>query len=97
LYNLKRTFELITISNDFEPYKYGSYDRFVTHLEEQEKKVRGNYFDTIENEINEDEKVLKGHLDFKEKLTNEMEELLDKKYVFDQSNRLFNFESVDIS
>lgn len=58
--------------------------------------MRGNYFDIIENEVNEDEKVLTGHLDFAKKLSNEIDDLIDKKYVFDQSNRLFNYESVNI-
>jgi len=90
-------FEQIILNNGKEPFKYDNYDTFVTHLEDQEKKVRGNYFDVIENEINEDEKLLNQHIEFENKLTSEMEDLLDKKYVFDQSNRLFNFESLNIS
>lgn len=51
----------------------------------------------MENEINEDEKIILGHLEFANKLREEVELLVDKKYVFDQSNRLINFDMANIS
>lgn len=80
-----------------EPYKYESYERFVTHLEDQEKRYKGNYFDHLENEVIEDEKVIMGHLEFANKLALEIEDLKDKKYVFDQSNKLFSIDNLNVS
>ncbi len=82
--------------NDLKPYKYENYEKFIVHLEDQERKTRGNFFDVIENEINEDEKTLNGHLEFSDKLSTEIEELLDKKYVYDISHRLLDVDSLNI-
>jgi hypothetical protein len=65
-------------------------------LEDQEARTKGDYFDTIENEVLEDEKIISGHLEFSNKLSSEIEDLMDKKYVFDQSNRLINFDSMNM-
>ena len=74
--------------------KYKNYEYFKIHLDEdillKEKKFNENYFDLIENEINEDNKKIKEQLKLNKSLTENYLSLLEYKYVLEKIFLLFS-------
>ena len=74
--------------------KYRNYEYFKIHLDEdislKEKKFNENYFDLIENEINEDYKKIKEQIRLNQSLTDNYLSLLEYKYVLEKMFLLFS-------
>ena len=85
-----------TISEEFniKYEKYKNYEYFKIHLDEdialKEKKFNENYFDLIENEINEDYKKIKEQIKLNKSLTEHYLSLLEYKYVLEKIFLLFS-------
>ena len=74
--------------------KYKNYEYFKIHLDEdiilKEKKFNENYFDLIENEINEDYKKIKEQSKLNKSLTENYLSLLEYRYVLEKIFVLFS-------
>ena len=74
--------------------KYNNYEYFKIHLDEdislKEKKFNENYFDLIENEINEDIKKIKDQLKLNKGLVDNYLNLLEYKYILEKVFFLFS-------
>ena len=74
--------------------KYKNFDFFKVHLDEdisfKEKKFNENYFDLIENEINEDCRKIKEQNNLNKKLNENYLALLEYKYILEKIFLLFS-------
>ena len=74
--------------------QYHNYDLFKLHLEQdisfKEKKYNENYFDLIENEINEDFKKIKEQMKLNKSSRENYLSLLEYKYVLEKLFLLFS-------
>jgi V-type H+-transporting ATPase subunit a len=72
--------------------KYSSYANFINDLENDERnrdrRFGSTYFDLIENEITEDEKKITELIDSYAQISENLENLIEKKSVFDKTCQL---------
>lgn len=74
-------------------YKYSSFAEFINDLEKDERlrdrKYGATYFDLLENEITEEEKKINELMESYNHINESLENLIEKKSVFDKSSQLF--------
>ena len=74
-------------------YKYSSFAEFINDLEKDERlrdrKYGATYFDLIESEINEEERKISELMESYNHINECLENLIEKKSVFDKSSQLF--------
>ena len=72
--------------------KYQNYDHFTKDLEEDQKSLPRNigatYFDYIENLVNEDERKILELIESYSQINDALDNLIEKKSVFDKSSQL---------
>jgi V-type H+-transporting ATPase subunit a len=72
--------------------KFVDYRHFNRELDEDQKKMHRNmgatYFDFVESEVHEDERKLLELLDSYNQINDALENLIEKKSVFDKSSQL---------
>ena len=72
--------------------KYSSYVNFISELENDERnrdrRFGSTYFDLIENEISEDEKKITELIESYSQISENLENLIEKKSVFDKTCQL---------
>ncbi len=98
--NLKFIVNILQEEFNLKYEKYRNYEYFKIHLEEdiaiKEKKYNENYFDLIENEINEDVKKIKEQIKLNKSLTENYLSLLEYKYVLEKMFLLFSSGEIDV-
>lgn len=74
-------------------YKYSSFAEFINDLEKDERlrdrKYGATYFDLLESEITEEEKKINELMESYNHINENLENLIEKKSVFDKSSQLF--------
>ena len=98
--NLKFIVNVLQEEFNLKYEKYRNYEYFKIHLDEdialKEKKYNENYFDLIENEINEDVKKIKEQIKLNKSLTENYLSLLEYKYVLEKMFLLFSSGEIDV-
>jgi len=83
---------------DLKYEQYHNYEYFKTHLEEdisyKEKKYNENYFDLVENEINEDYKKIKEQIKLNKTSNDNYISLLEYKYILEKLFFLFSTKEI---
>ena len=83
---------------NFKYEQYHNYDYFKLHLDEdiefKEKKYNENYFDLVENEINEDYKKIKEQLKLNKTSNDNYLSLLEYKYILEKLFLLFSTKEI---
>jgi V-type H+-transporting ATPase subunit a len=85
-------FERITEQHNEKFVKYQTYKQFISDLEQDERlrdrKFGSTYYDLLEGEIFEDEKRIMELIESYTQISENLENLIEKKSVFDKSSQL---------
>ena len=94
-----KNFEKIIILYGLNLIKYNSYNTFKIDLQNEKDNIRLNkdinYFDLIESEINNDKKILEELITNYQNISEVVNILIEKKYVYDKVYNLIKLNSIE--
>jgi hypothetical protein len=94
LHNIS-VFESLCTDLGYRVQKYSKYKDFITDLENDQlrrdgRRAASTYFDLIEHEIIEDHKKIQDLISSHNQISEQLETLIEKKYVYDKSSQLIS-------